>query len=193
MYSCWGGSNQIWIPLQASRQLRLNNASGLCLQAEAAAGPLVVADCDRVPSQVFLQSVTDGITLPSGAVLRYRDATPETYLVRKQYHVYAQFTRFIRPGDVILQLTGDAAATTVMAQKRNGTLVVVAVNGNGSPQTLTYNLAGFLPAGASRAEGYQTTAQSDCAAIPSVPLSGQQLVFQAPATSITTLLLFPGH
>lgn len=187
-YSCWGGANQRWWPDEASGTVRLDNRSGLCLAQD---GQRLRADtCNGSAAQRWsFISVADGIDTPTGRVY-WTDEQEESYIVRKQYYGYKQFTHFIRKYDRILDIQGDPNMQVLAALKPNGTLVLVGVNPGSSPLPMTAQLPPAF-AGTSGTT-FQTSETLNCEQIAQQPVTSDgRLTADLPAETITTWVINP--
>ena len=102
------------------------------------------------------------------------------------YYVYANYTEFIRPGDIILSIN-DANSVAAYNAKTN-TLTLVTYNWTSNDASVTYNLSRFNSVGTS-ATVYRTSSTENLASIGSVSLTGTSLVYTAKAGSVTTLVI----
>jgi O-glycosyl hydrolase len=106
--------------------------------------------------------------------------------MNKKGHAYAQFSRFIRPGSLILG--SDNPNTLAALVPANGTLVLVAVNAGMEAAEYVFDLNRFqsLPVSA---RPYRTSASEDLARLAEIPVTNKTVSVQAPPRSITTLVL----
>ncbi len=112
------------------------------------------------------------------------DATPHTFKIKKKFHVYAQFSRFIRPGDRILAV--DAPHVLAAASPRHQRLVVVLVNAEASARTYQLDLRGLATHGR-EAKGWRTSVTEDFVRLPSMDLVKDAVRITAPPESVTTV------
>ena len=102
------------------------------------------------------------------------------------YYVYANYSEFIRPGDIILSIN-DANSVAAYDTKTN-TLKMVTYNWTSNDASVTYNLSRFNSVGTS-ASVYRTSSTEKLASIGSVSLTGTSLVYTAKAGSVTTVVI----
>jgi O-glycosyl hydrolase len=114
------------------------------------------------------------------------NAGAQTSRINKKGYAYAQFSRFIRPGSLIL---ATADTNTVAAYRpATGSLVLVVVNASGSEAAYAFDLARF-PALPPAARAYRTSSGEDAKAIGMVALAGTGLSVKVPAQSVTTFVM----
>lgn len=106
--------------------------------------------------------------------------------MNKKGQAYAQFSRFIRPGSLILG--SDNPNTLAALVPANGTLVLVTVNAGAETVEYVFDLNKFqsLPASA---RPYRTSASEDLALLAEIPVAAKTVTMRAPPRSITTLVL----
>src|SRR5688500_9784948 len=106
--------------------------------------------------------------------------------MNKKGFAYSQFSRFVRPGSRIL--ASDHAATLAALVPASGALVLVVVNTGTAAASYAFDLGRFqaLP---QSAEAWRTSSTEDVAALAALPVSNKSVVVQAPARSVTTLVL----
>lgn len=120
------------------------------------------------------------------------DSTTTAYKINEKYYVLGQYSKFIRPGAVIID-NDDAQSLTAWDNKARK-LVIVTTNDSDASVRVSYNLTKF--SGVAIATAYQTTA-SECLA-PQDPLSPMNGSFsdELPNHSVTTFVvtgLHAGH
>ena len=105
--------------------------------------------------------------------------------VRKQYWALLQFTRYLRPGSVILRV---AAEDVVAALRPTGGLAIVAVNRETSDRPVRFDLRDFsrLP---ERAQWTATTEKDNHRSNAPVPLKDGLLDVDLPPGSVNTFLV----
>ncbi|HKP96811.1 MAG TPA: glycoside hydrolase [Fibrobacteria bacterium] len=110
----------------------------------------------------------------------------QTSKMNKKGYAYAQFSRFIRPGSLIIG--SDNPNTLAALVPATGSLVVVAVNTGSSASSYAFDLTRFqiLP---QAAQVYRTSASQDAAALADLPVSNKVVTVDAPSRTITTLIL----
>jgi len=109
-----------------------------------------------------------------------------TCIIKQKYWVYANFTKFIRPGSVIIG-TNDPTYTTAAMNAGNNILTMVTTNPGGQDQTVTYDLS-KLNTAIAQVAAYQTSREEDLAAIPIGPISNHRLTLTMPGGSVTTVV-----
>jgi glucuronoarabinoxylan endo-1,4-beta-xylanase len=98
----------------------------------------------------------------------------------------AQFSRFVRPGDLRVSATANPVAGVYLsAYGGNGQLVIVAINTNGSATSVPFYIEGqsvnsVIP--------YQTSASESVAQLSAISASGGEFTYSLPAESITTFV-----
>jgi O-glycosyl hydrolase len=114
------------------------------------------------------------------------NASAQTSQMNKKGFAYAQFSRFIRPGAIIL---GSGDSNTVAAyQPATGALILVVVNAGDAAADYAFDLSRFSGRPAS-ARAYRTSSSEDIKSLGAVALTGTTLAAQMPARSVTTLVL----
>lgn len=114
------------------------------------------------------------------------DAAAQSSRMNKKGFAYAQFSRFIRPGAIIL---GGGDSNTVAAYRpAAGSLVIVVVNGSDTAAGYAFDLSRF-PGRPASARAYRTSASEDAKSIGPIALAGTILSAQVPARSITTFVM----
>jgi O-glycosyl hydrolase len=114
----------------------------------------------------------------------------QTSRMNKKGYAYSQFSRFIRPGSTII--ASDNANTLAALVPATGSLVLVAVNADSTtPAAYAFDLGKFqiLP---QAAQVYRTSATQNVASLADIPVQGKSIAFEAPARSVTTLVLKGG-
>ncbi len=120
-------------------------------------------------------------------LVRYHwgEANPP-FSYNRKFYVLSQFSRFIRPGDQILD-SGDA--DTLAAFNRTlRRLAIVCVNDRALPDTKCFDLSAFGTVG-DQASGRRTSASEDLATIPPPPVNGRRFTATLPPKSVTTWVL----
>jgi glucuronoarabinoxylan endo-1,4-beta-xylanase len=120
--------------------------------------------------------------------LIHADPATDSFQVPKRLYVLGQFSRFIRPGAVVLASASSDPTLQVTAVRppSGGVAVVLANNGRGS-HTVTVNLNGLTspPAGLTP---YRTSAGENQAQLGTVPVSNGSFTITVPAKSVVTLV-----
>jgi len=112
---------------------------------------------------------------------------PHTFRINKKLYVYAQFTRFIRPGDKVLAL--DTPHLLAAVSEKHHRLVLVVVNSGDAARSYRVEVKGLVghrhDAGA-----YRTSEDEDCVRLPTLVFEGDTLRLEAKPRSVTTLSVF---
>lgn len=110
----------------------------------------------------------------------------QTSRMNKKGYAYSQFSRFIRPGSTII--ASDNANTLAALVPATGSLVLVVVNSGSAPIQYAFDLGRFqaLP---QAAQAYRTSATLSLASLADIPVQSKAIALDAPALSVTTLVL----
>ncbi|MEE1754460.1 RICIN domain-containing protein [Streptomyces sp. SP18CS02] len=117
------------------------------------------------------------------------DAAKEPLRKNKKYWVMAQYSRFIRPGDRIIN--SDDTDTLAAVRPGGRGAVVVHTNPTGSPRTVTLDLSGFQNVSPAPVQRYTTDAGKNLRREANVTATGKRLTVTLAPGSVTTLVL-PG-
>jgi len=124
---------------------------------------------------------------PSGGALTTPDPATGVNLQAKKYCAAKHFFRYIRPGAVRLETTGDTETFSAGAfvHDANKTLTIVLINTAATPEPTTL----ALPANpaVSHFQAWRTTASENFAAQPNVMALGGKLSLTLPPQSMVTL------
>jgi O-glycosyl hydrolase len=107
--------------------------------------------------------------------------------MNEKYWVYANFTKFITPGAVIIG-SDDSTCSLLALDAGRQTLTMVTTNQGDAVQTITYDLSRVSfshPAVAA----YQTSAHQQLLPLPAAALSNNLLTFVVPGASVTTVVV----
>jgi glucuronoarabinoxylan endo-1,4-beta-xylanase len=120
--------------------------------------------------------------------LIHADPTTDSFQVPKRLYVLGQFSRFIRPGAVVLASTSSDPTLQVTAVRpaAGGARVVLANTGRNS-HTVTVNLNGLAGAPAS-VTPHRTSASENQAPLAPVPVSAGAVTVTVPSKSVVTLV-----
>ena len=110
----------------------------------------------------------------------------ETFTRTKAYAGFGQYTRFIRPGMVLLP-TGDAQTLAAWDAKK-GTLAIVVYNDTARARAVKYDLSGFAALNPA-AQVSRTSLKEDLTPLPPLPIKNHQLSATLPTRSITSFVL----
>lgn len=99
--------------------------------------------------------------------------------------VMGQFSRFVRPGDVRVHVSGNTGPLALSAFRDpvSGRFAIVAVNNTTRSETQRFDLSGPVP---STVTPWMTSATQSLAAQSSVAVSGGSFTYELPAQSIVT-------
>ena len=110
----------------------------------------------------------------------------QKYYLTKKYYGVEQYTKFIRPGFIMIDINNaDAVAFMNTALER---LVIVHRNSSDNNVDYTYDLSGFRTAGAA-AEVYRTSGSENFARKTEIAISNKKFSAPANAKSITTYVI----
>jgi len=100
-------------------------------------------------------------------------------------YVMAQFSRFVRPGDLRIGVTGNTSALSVSAFKDPAAsrFAIVAVNNTSLPITQTFNIQGIT---AATITPWSTSATDSLAEQAPVTVTGNAFTYTIPATAMVT-------
>jgi glucuronoarabinoxylan endo-1,4-beta-xylanase len=115
------------------------------------------------------------------------DTTSDTIQVPKRLYVIGQFSRFIRPGSVVLSSTSSDSTLQVTAVRpAAGGVAVVFANTGRSSHTVTVNLSGLASPPASLTP-YRTSATENQAPLAPVGVSSGAFTITVPSKSVVTV------
>lgn len=120
--------------------------------------------------------------------LIHADPTTDSFQVPKRLYVLGQFSRFIRPGSVVLASTSSDSTLQVTAVRPTaGGVAVVLANTGRNSHTVTVNLNGLAspPAGLTP---YRTSAGENQSQLGTVPVSSGSFTITVPSKSVVTLV-----
>ena len=111
----------------------------------------------------------------------------DSVVVPKRLYVVGQFSRFIRPGSVMLGSTSTDATLQVTAVRRaNGNVTIVLANTGKTSHTVTVNLTGTTPPAS--VTPHRTSASENQAPISPINSSAGAFTITIPAKSIVTVV-----
>ncbi len=137
---------------------------------------------------VYWQAVEQEANHNWGLIHADLAGTSEGISITKSYYAMGQYSRFIRPGFILIQST---EATLAAFDEATGTIVAVCENAGATETALTLDLRAFGLTGALSAASRRTSATEDLVSLPDVPLRGGVLLLTLPARSITTVVVAP--
>jgi O-glycosyl hydrolase len=141
------------------------------------------------PAQwVFWQAVEDKASQAAanknwGLIHADLQGQAQTYTLTKKYYAMAGFTKYIRPGQVIVPV--DDGNSIAAFDARSGTLILVTRNATAADVSVTYDLSAFT-AMAGSAVPHRTSATENLAQLPPVEISAKGFTAPAKAQSLTT-------
>ncbi|MGP3984534.1 glycoside hydrolase family 30 protein [Streptomyces sp. KR80] len=104
----------------------------------------------------------------------------------KRYYALGQYSRFVRPGAVLHEVTGAPSGVEVSAFKRKGRWTLVVNNHNATASELTLTLPG---SGLAAKKAVRTSATENWAAAGLPSVDGNRVTASLPARSITTYVI----
>ena len=113
------------------------------------------------------------------------DHDKDTIYLSKKYYCFGQYTRYIRPGMIMLNSSGNTMAAY---DKENGQLVIVAYNTSGSTAEQVYDLSSFAQVG-TEAQTIRTSNSEDWKDIGATKLNGSQFPVSLAPNSVTTFII----
>ncbi len=119
----------------------------------------------------------------------YADMNEETVVVTKKYYGFGQYTKYIRPGDMLISSENQ---NTVALDKEGKQLKIVVANTSGSNKTVEYDLSNFKTVGSSvkviRTSGDMETGEN-WATLDPISTDGNSFTATLKANSITTFVI----
>jgi glucuronoarabinoxylan endo-1,4-beta-xylanase len=116
------------------------------------------------------------------------DPSTDSFQVAKRLYVMGQFSRFIRPGSVLLPSTSSDATLQVTAVRpASGNVAVVLANTGKTSHTVTVNLNGLVNAPAS-VTPYRTSATENQMQLGGVNIFSGAFTITIPAKSVVTVV-----
>jgi len=118
------------------------------------------------------------------------NSKPYSITQMKQYYAMANYSWFIRPGDLILNVD-EGKHTLAAFDPRSHTLTIVATNDDTKDHSVTYNLQHFTSVTGS-VSPYTTSVDKNADnnhPSPAIPISGTQFTAPVPSQSITTYVI----
>ncbi len=113
------------------------------------------------------------------------DHDQDKIVLSKKYYCFGQYTRYIRPGMIMLKSSGSTMAAY---DPQNEQLVLVAYNTSSGNSDLSFDLSGFAALGGA-AKGIRTSNSENWNDIGTTALSGSRLNVTLPGNSVTTYIL----
>jgi glucuronoarabinoxylan endo-1,4-beta-xylanase len=123
----------------------------------------------------------------NGGLIIYDNAN-WTYKIPKRVYVIGNFSRFIRPGSVVL--TSSSTNSNIQAtavRPVSGSVALVLTNQSRQSVTVTVNLSN-LASPPSTVTPYRTSSTENQAPLTAIPVSGGSFMITIPASSIVTVV-----
>ena len=115
------------------------------------------------------------------------NASTDSFQAPKRLYVMGQFSRFIRPGSVMLGSTSSDASVQVTAVRpASGSVAVVLANTGRTAQTVTVSLTGTTPP--ATVTPYRTSATENQVQLSPISVSAGSFTITVPTKSIVTLI-----
>ena len=165
-------------------------------------GPLSVTLNDTTDAALFMAGriMTDLRDLQPNAWVDWQFGDPsqnwatvtlndsqQTWAPLKRFYMQAGFSRFIRPGAVMLALSGPDMVAALAADGQS--IAVVIRNGDASAsESFTFDLTPLDAVGA-QVSAYRTSRSENLATLPAIPIDKWSFTVTLPATSVTTLVI----
>jgi glucuronoarabinoxylan endo-1,4-beta-xylanase len=112
----------------------------------------------------------------------------DSVIVPKRLYVVGQFSRFIRPGSIMLASTSSDSTLQVTAVRpASGNVAVVLANSGRNSHTVTVSLTGLSNQPAS-VTPYRTSATENQAQLSTIPVSVGSFTITVPAKTIVTVV-----
>ena len=140
----------------------------------------------RPETWVYWQAVEEEFNVNNWGFIHAAFDGNASYTVTKQYYGMANFSKFIRPGSIIIGT--DNSNMLAALNKNNNQLVIVAVNDSTSAKSYTFNLSKFF-SHASTAQVYRTSASENLAQLADITITGDQLSYTAEPQTISTIVI----
>lgn len=132
---------------------------------------------------VYWQAVEEEFNVNNWGFIHASFDGDESYDITKQYYGMGNFSKFIRPGSVIIG--ADNSNILVALNKETNQLSIVIINDSSSSQNYSIDLSKFA-ATASYATPYRTSQTENLAQLDNVSINNHTLAVTAAAKSITT-------
>jgi len=126
-------------------------------------------------------------TNDNGGLINYSN-TAWTFQIPKRVYGIGQFSRFIRPGSVLLTSTSSSSSLESTAAKpTSGTVALVLSNTSTSSITATVTLSN-LSTPPSSVTPFRTSSTENQVPLSSIPVSGGTFTITIPASSVVTVI-----
>ena len=106
-------------------------------------------------------------------------------VLTKKYYAFGQYSRYIRPGMIMLNSSGNTVAAY---DPEKGQIVAVSYNTSGSSADITFDLSDFAEVG-STANAIRTSKNENWKNVGTINLNGKTLNATLPGNSITTFVI----
>jgi len=113
------------------------------------------------------------------------DHDNDTIVLSKKYYCFGQYSRYIRPGMIMLNSSGNTMAAF---DKEKGQVVLVAYNTSAGASEVNFDLSQFEAVG-SAAKGIRTSNTEDWKDIGDIALTGSTLKATLAPNSVTTYII----
>ena len=111
------------------------------------------------------------------------NGSANTYAIKKQFYTMGQYSKFIRPGSLIIDAGGGKS--TAAFDPTSHKLVLVTYNDTAEALPVSYDLSRFTTSGAG-AQVWRTSTTENLTRLPDITVSGSQVVATIPANSVVT-------
>jgi glucuronoarabinoxylan endo-1,4-beta-xylanase len=126
-------------------------------------------------------------TTGNGGLIKYSNSA-FTYEIPKRTYVIGNFSRFIRPGSVVLTSSSTNSNLQVTAVRpASGSVTIVLTNTSKQSLSATVNLSG-LSSPPSSVTPYRTSSTEDHVVLSAIPVTGGAFSVSVPAQSVVTLV-----
>lgn len=114
--------------------------------------------------------------------------TNHRYQINKNYYIYANYTRYIQPGSVFIDINDSNSVAAY--DGRSKTLTIVTTNWSTASILVTYPMRNFARLGdRAHANGHRTSSSEDLVDLAPVLVSGKAFTASLPAGSVTTWVI----
>lgn len=113
------------------------------------------------------------------------DHDQDTIVLSKKYYCFGQYTRYIRPGMLMLNCSGNTMAAY---DKENGQVVIVSYNTSAGNNDMVYDLSAFSQVG-TEAKTIRTSNSEEWKDVGASKLNGSQLAVSLAPNSVTTFII----
>ena len=116
------------------------------------------------------------------------DYANHSYQINKNYYIYANYTRYIQPGSVFIDINDSNSVAT--HDGRSKTLTIVTTNWSTASIQVTYPLSNFTHLGhRAHAHGHRTSSSENLVDLAPARISGNAFTASLPAGSVTTWVI----